>query len=118
MLMRELTICIPQYIPHRIIYIGNTHALADKTQSVDKGATATDKLKHKWGVYLRGEPGTDLTPFIGAVNFHLHPTFTPSIVTVYEPPYEVNRVGWGTFNINIGKLVGIYILNYNTVDSA
>ena len=96
--MKELAICIPQYIPHRIIYIGNTHTL------VDVGATGQDNTKHKWNVYLCGEPGTDLTPFIAAVYFHLHPTFHPCLVTVHEPPYEVTKVGWGAFVVNISKL--------------
>ena len=99
MLMRELAIHIPQYTPHRIIYVGNTHKLADS------GKTAQDNIKHNWNVYLRGEPGTDLTPFIGAVNFHLHPTFNPALVSVHEPPYEVRRVGWGTFVVNICEFI-------------
>ncbi|KAI6660693.1 hypothetical protein LOD99_10304 [Oopsacas minuta] len=103
MLMKELAIPIPQFIPHRIIYIGNTHEeiSTGKQSAVDSESATEKKSSHKWTVYLRGEPGTDLTPFIGAVSFHLHTTFKPDVITLYKPPYEVTKVGWGIFNVNL-----------------
>ena len=31
--------------------------------------------------------------------FHLHPTFRDAVVEVAQPPFELKRVGWGTFEI-------------------
>jgi len=35
------------------------------------------------------------------VTFHLHPTFAPASVRVAERPFQITRVGWGTFDIGI-----------------
>jgi len=40
------------------------------------------------------EPG-----LIESVFFQLHPTFSPPKLTLTEPPFEITRVGWGTFTI-------------------
>ena len=104
MLMRELAIPIPQFIPHRIIYIGNLHEeLATQHSTPEQIAATPVKNKHRWTVYFRGESGTDLTPFIAHVEFHLHPTFSPPLVTVKAPPYEITKIGWGVFQVKIGE---------------
>jgi YEATS domain-containing protein 4 len=38
---------------------------------------------------------------IKKVSFELHPTFNPPSVFVEEKPFEIQRLGWGTFNIEI-----------------
>jgi transcription initiation factor IIF auxiliary subunit len=38
---------------------------------------------------------------IKQVIFSLHPTFNPSKLVLGKPPFEVRRIGWGTFNIPI-----------------
>ena len=104
MLMRELAMPIPQFFPHRIIYIGNTHEqLTSQVPTAEQEAATPVKNKHKWTVYFRGESGTDLTPFIAYVEFHLHSTFSPPLVTVKAPPYELTKIGWGVFQIKIGE---------------
>ena len=41
----------------------------------------------------------DATAFIDQVVFELHPSFSPNRPTVWAPPFEVERVGWGMFEI-------------------
>lgn len=36
---------------------------------------------------------------IKKVVYHLHPTFSPSVVYVDENPYQIVRYGWGAFNV-------------------
>ena len=106
MLMKELATPIPQFIPHRIIYIGNKHEQqVSQLPTPEQEAATPVKTKHRWTVYLRGELGTDLTPFIAHVEFHLHPTFSPPLVTVKTPPYEVTKIGWGVFQVKIGEYI-------------
>jgi len=38
---------------------------------------------------------------INQVTFFLHPTFNPSKIVISKPPFEIRRIGWGTFNIPI-----------------
>jgi hypothetical protein len=38
---------------------------------------------------------------IKQVTFFLHPTFNPSKIVISKAPFEVRRIGWGTFNIPI-----------------
>ena len=94
--MRELAVDVPRYVPHRIIYVGNTytHIQGPQAPGGDPSGATPPKNSNKWTVFLRGEEGTDLTPFIDSVSFHLHPTFKPSVVTVNAPPYETTRLGW------------------------
>jgi len=66
------------------IIIGNTHK-------------QIDEHNHAWKVFVRG---SNLEQ-IDHVRFDLHPTFQPSAVTVNCAPFEVDRVGWGLFAINI-----------------
>jgi transcription initiation factor IIF auxiliary subunit len=38
---------------------------------------------------------------IKKVIFKLHPNFHPPVVEVINWPFEVTRIGWGTFNVEI-----------------
>lgn len=44
---------------------------------------------------------TEEIDIIKKVTFSLHPTFNPSEVTIEQKPFEIQRKGWGTFNIPI-----------------
>jgi hypothetical protein len=35
------------------------------------------------------------------VTFRLHPTFNPPTVVITKAPFQISRIGWGTFNIAI-----------------
>lgn len=76
-----------QAAPHSsapTLHIGNTAVpVAGQAGSFD------------WTVAVTAADAAD----IASVTFHLHPTFTPSSVTVSAPPFQVCRRGWGTFTV-------------------
>ena len=41
----------------------------------------------------------DLNKYIETVRFDLHETFRPPFIILTKPPFEVQRIGWGTFRI-------------------
>lgn len=49
-------------------------------------------------MFVRGEGLKELLDY---VEFELHPSFQPSKVKVWEPPYEITRTGWGIFEIGV-----------------
>lgn len=51
-----------------------------------------------WKCYVSCENERSM---IEKVTFQLHPTFSPSKVTLFRPPFVVERIGWGSFNIQI-----------------
>ena len=38
---------------------------------------------------------------IKCVTYHLHPTFTPSVIKVKQAPFLLSRIGWGYFDVEI-----------------
>jgi hypothetical protein len=58
-------------------------------------------VAYKWSLFLRGNPIDAALPFIDFVTFELHPSFYPSRITLWNPPFVVERQGWGTFRASI-----------------
>lgn len=64
----------------------------------------TLKNKHEWTVYVRLSKGVgnrDLVRYIQEVRFGLDESFYPTSVVVRSPPFELTRLGWGTFPVGI-----------------
>jgi len=81
------------------VEVGNTHV---KTQIGDP----TDKNTHQWTVFVRSPPsllkdGIQIDDIVDSVEYKLHPTFSPSVVRVGKAPFEVRRIGWGTFDVSV-----------------
>jgi hypothetical protein len=59
--------------------------------------------KFKWTVYVRPhEDNTfEMSAMINKVVFKLHPTFKPNEIGITKPPFQLTRIGWGTFKIKI-----------------
>jgi len=75
------------------LIIGNTHQ--------KKPSTDSDNCHH-WTVYVRSSnPKQNLDEFVEKVTFKLHPTFVPKTLSLERSPFEIERVGWGTFDIGI-----------------
>ena len=79
-----------------IYKLGNSHKIV-----YTDTATNPTEVKVDWKVYFepvmkRGKSGNAL---IKKVVFHLHQDFVPPSVEVTSPPYELSRIGWGTFDI-------------------
>ena len=80
------------------IIVGNT------SQFLDPSARSTlDGSSHKWMVYVRGpEKDADITSFVKAVRFFLHPSYHPNdIIRISKPPFHLTRYGWGEFPVRI-----------------
>ena len=60
-------------------------------------------------MFVRGVPedasskAPDLDPplTVEHVEFELHPDFVPATVVVREPPFQITREGWGTFDVGV-----------------
>jgi len=78
--------------------IGNTH---EEIQTMTTNTENVGQNHHKWVVYVKSAEQKDLSEVVEKVEFKLHPTFFPPVVTVSESPFEVARIGWGTFKIGI-----------------
>lgn len=73
---------------HRgIIYVGNFHA----------SITSNSSNKHKWVYFVRLNGFEE--QIIEKIIVNLHETFSPPIVTLVKEPFEIERIGWGTFTI-------------------
>ncbi|KAH3764888.1 transcriptional regulator, Sir2 family protein [Pelomyxa schiedti] len=96
------------------IIFGNTHSVVqpesatssttETSASASKSSASAPRTKHKWTLYVRpslAATTADLSVAIKSVEFTLHETFTPPIVTVDTPPFEVTRTGWGIFTTKI-----------------
>ena len=59
-------------------------------------------------------PNKNLDDIIKSVTFNLHPTFNPPSVKVSEPPFQISRIGWGVFEIEI-KIEFLTNLNIETI---
>ncbi|KAF2486361.1 hypothetical protein BDY17DRAFT_261631, partial [Neohortaea acidophila] len=76
------------------LHIGNTHQLTTPTQPVDV-SDPTPPNRHAWTFFLR--PSNP--HLLEEVHIHLQPTFRPARVIRTRPPFEVSRLGWGTFTV-------------------
>ncbi|XP_072937988.1 protein AF-9-like [Epargyreus clarus] len=56
-----------------------------------------------WRVWVRGSRGTDISPFVHKVVFHLHPAsaFVYPKRVLQEPPYEIQESGCASIDIPI-----------------
>jgi len=82
-----------QIITKKIVY--GSHATMNNRRRPEDPAT------HKWTVYVRGLDNEDISHFIQSVEFVLHHSFEIASRVCDAPPYEVNEVGWGEFEIKI-----------------
>jgi len=79
-------------IPKKLL-IGNTY------EKLDDDIKSTNK--HKWKIYVSSADGDDLNSCIQEVEFVLHPTFFPPTLICKHGPFEVSRLGWGSFQIGV-----------------
>ncbi|XP_054272737.1 uncharacterized protein LOC128993011 [Macrosteles quadrilineatus] len=58
---------------------------------------------HKWMVYVRSAPGSlAVDEQVSKVHFFLHPSYKPNdVITIYKPPFTLNRRGWGEFPMRV-----------------
>ncbi|QDS68999.1 hypothetical protein FKW77_009403 [Venturia effusa] len=90
------------------LYIGNTH-------NHIRNEDTESKNKHEWKFFIR----TSRNDLIEEVQIFLHPTFRNPRIIQQWPPFEVRRLGWGTFDIyaNVILKVGYSWLSSEAEDA-
>ncbi|KAF2216795.1 hypothetical protein CERZMDRAFT_32252 [Cercospora zeae-maydis SCOH1-5] len=68
------------------VYVGNRHRYVADSETANC---------HEWTFFVK----PSRTDIIEEVQLVLHPTFRPSRVIRQRAPYEVRRLGWGTFAV-------------------
>lgn len=69
------------------------------TVAVSLGKKATDNATHSWTVYARSPKEENLGAVVKKVTFKLHDSFTNPFRDVNAPPFELQEVGWGEFDL-------------------
>jgi len=65
--------------------------------------TPEGNMPHEWTIFVRGpKADKDGMSMVKQVIFYLHPDFSPSEVTLKEPPFQITRVGYAPFEIEVG----------------
>lgn len=57
----------------------------------------SDKRWRRWTLSV--EPSVPDT--IASVRVGLHPTFSPAVLELSEPPFSITRTGWGVFDVDV-----------------
>ena len=85
------------YIKRQII-VGNTSQYYNKSTR-----NYSNNVTHKWMIYVRANTTEPcLESYVKNVTFFLHPTYQPNdIVTIYKPPFQLIRFGWGEFPVRV-----------------
>jgi len=89
--MKDMVIEERKETGKKTLVVGNSH----------KSLDTLDSNSHEWTIYVTDESGKDCSTYIEEVAFRLHPTFSPSVVTLTQAPFAVTRIGWGTFKIGV-----------------
>jgi len=72
-----------------LLTIGNTHQIVENDNN----------NSHKWKVFVKSNEDV-----IENVTFYLHSSFNQNEITIKKSPFEVERIGWGTFSVKINVL--------------
>jgi hypothetical protein len=105
---RIVSSVLSRFYISRPILVGNAakRIAASRVESGDGEVLPT----HRWRIYIRAPPGEEsdceLYSWIKAVRFRLHPSYSPDdVVTLWEPPFEISRNGWGDFPVRVQILL-------------
>ncbi|KAL6059017.1 YEATS domain-containing protein 4-like [Balamuthia mandrillaris] len=75
--------------------------VGNRYQSYEERVSRGNPNFHEWTVYVAGMEGSDPSHLVERVTFRLHPTFQPNVIKVRRPPFQMTRIGWGTFEIGV-----------------
>ncbi len=79
------------------VYIGNRHRTS--RPRADDGDLPQNS--HEWTFFVK----PNRTDIIEEVHMFLHPTFRPNTIVRQRQPYELTRIGWGTFIIQANVIL-------------
>ena len=85
-------------IRKRILY-GNTHSIIADGKPLRRDPQI--KNNHKWKVFLKVDGKEPSNKYIKKVTYEMDETFGGIELKFLKEPYEVERIGWGTFEIPI-----------------
>ena len=71
----------------------------DKNQKLNKFLNLMQQKDEKYAEF--NNININDIDIIKKVTFSLHPSFSPSEIIIQNKPFEIDRLGWGTFNIPI-----------------
>jgi len=74
-------------LTHKAVVVGNTQA-------------ANGEM-FNWTVFVKGMDHSTAPSGVDSVTFHLHPDFKPKSVKITEPPFQLSRSGWGSFDVGV-----------------
>eukprot|EP00927_Polykrikos_kofoidii_P002631 TRINITY_DN11057_c0_g1_i1.p1 TRINITY_DN11057_c0_g1~~TRINITY_DN11057_c0_g1_i1.p1 ORF type:complete len:722 (-),score=123.71 TRINITY_DN11057_c0_g1_i1:293-2278(-) len=81
-------------------------------------AARRDEKRHEWTFYVRGA-----TYLVSEVIVKLHPTFKKPVRILRSPPFHIDSVGWGTFDLVVivkwkvgGEMVADWPLQFDEAD--
>ncbi|XP_049271860.1 YEATS domain-containing protein 2 [Rhipicephalus sanguineus] len=83
------------------VIVGNVSKYIPLDRRDDGGG---DQATHKWLAYVRTAPEERCTigDLVQRVRFFLHPSYRPhDLVEITEPPFQVQRKGWGEFPLRV-----------------
>ena len=89
---KDYELTLSKIIKKKFIY-GNSCAQVDDLL----GGSNTNK----WKLFFRTEENEHVDKYIKKLIIELHPTFKPKTIEFTKGPFELVRLGWGTFNIPI-----------------
>jgi hypothetical protein len=77
---------------------------AQEALSVDNVSKYLGNEQWEWTIFVKAP--ASVVKDVQAVEYRLHPTFSPSVVTVTEPgsqemPFGLRRTGWGVFEVAV-----------------
>ena len=79
------------------LYIGNIHKLCKKQHIY----YSDEKQAHDWTIFITKSKNKLIEPqSIKQVTYYLHKTFHPSIITVKDAPFSLEKRGWGFFVVD------------------
>lgn len=75
------------------VVVGNRSIARDTTPG-------SSRQTYRWTMYVMlPRHQRKMSNLIESVVYELHPSFMDNIVTCRSPPFEISRVGWGTFGV-------------------
>ena len=76
---------------------GNTHAKVPYPQARDGSGQS-----NRWTMELSINDGKEsVGKYVQSVTYILHPTYANSVIKVLEPPFRVQRLAWGYFDVTM-----------------
>ncbi|CAD8060767.1 unnamed protein product [Paramecium primaurelia] len=92
---------LPNQIKVNVVY-GNLYKRIDNQEKKNVNQwTLIVKMEYNKDSDRAALKNFDINDMIESVTYYLHETFHPNKVTVKQAPFQLQRLGWGVFNIPI-----------------